>query len=77
MLYAGFGDGGGGGDPDENAQNLGRMLGKMIRIDPRADGGYSIPATTRSAAARARARRSTPTGCATPTASRSTAAAAT
>src|SRR5918992_4820058 len=22
MLYAGFGDGGGGGDPDENAQNL-------------------------------------------------------
>ena len=45
MLYAGFGDGGGGGDPDENAQNLGRMLGKMIRIDPRPDGGYSIPAS--------------------------------
>jgi glucose/arabinose dehydrogenase len=44
MLYAGFGDGGAGGDPDENAQNLGRMLGKMIRIRPRADGGYSIPA---------------------------------
>ena len=44
MLYAGFGDGGGGGDPDENAQNLSRILGKMIRIDPRADGGYSIPA---------------------------------
>jgi glucose/arabinose dehydrogenase len=43
MLYAGFGDGGGGGDPDENAQNLGRMLGKLIRIDPRAVGGYSIP----------------------------------
>jgi glucose/arabinose dehydrogenase len=43
MLYAGFGDGGGGGDPDENAQNLGRMLGKMIRIDPRPEGGYSIP----------------------------------
>jgi glucose/arabinose dehydrogenase len=43
MLYAGFGDGGGGGDPDENAQNLGRMLAKMIRIDPRPDGGYSIP----------------------------------
>ena len=44
MLYAGFGDGGGGGDPDENAQNLSRILGKMIRIDPRPGGGYSIPA---------------------------------
>src|SRR5215216_984047 len=43
MLYAGFGDGGAGGDPDENAQNLGRMLGKMIRIDPNPNGGYSIP----------------------------------
>jgi glucose/arabinose dehydrogenase len=43
MLYAGFGDGGAGGDPDENAQNLGRMLGKLIRIDPRPGGGYSIP----------------------------------
>ena len=45
MLYAGFGDGGGGGDPDENAQNLGRILGKLIRIDPRPDGGYDIPAS--------------------------------
>jgi glucose/arabinose dehydrogenase len=44
MLYAGFGDGGAGGDPDENAQNLGRMLGKMIRIDPKPNGGYAIPA---------------------------------
>ena len=43
MLYAGFGDGGAGGDPDENAQNLGRLLGKMIRISPRPGGGYSIP----------------------------------
>ena len=43
-LYAGFGDGGSGGDPDENAQNLGRLLGKMIRIDPRPGGGYSVPA---------------------------------
>ena len=43
MLYAGFGDGGGGGDPDENAQNLSRILGKIIRIDPRAEGGYSMP----------------------------------
>jgi glucose/arabinose dehydrogenase len=43
-LYAAFGDGGGGGDPDRNAQNLGRILGKMIRIEPRPGGGYSIPA---------------------------------
>jgi glucose/arabinose dehydrogenase len=42
-LYAGFGDGGGGGDPDENAQNLSRMLGKLIRIEPKAGGSYSIP----------------------------------
>ena len=71
MLYAGFGDGGGGGDPDENAQNLSRMLGKMIRIDPRPNGGYSVPATTRSAAARAPGRRYTPTAYETRTASRS------
>jgi glucose/arabinose dehydrogenase len=45
MLYAGFGDGGSGGDPDENAQNLGRVLGKLIRIDPRPNGGYSVPAS--------------------------------
>jgi len=45
MLYAGFGDGGGGGDPDENAQNLNRILGKLIRIDPRPGGGYDIPSS--------------------------------
>jgi glucose/arabinose dehydrogenase len=43
-LYAAFGDGGGGGDPDQNAQNLSRILGKMIRIEPRPEGGYSVPA---------------------------------
>jgi glucose/arabinose dehydrogenase len=43
-LFAGFGDGGAGGDPDENAQKLSRMLGKMIRIRPNPNGGYSIPA---------------------------------
>jgi glucose/arabinose dehydrogenase len=42
-LYAGFGDGGGGGDPDENGQNLGRMLAKLIRIHPKPNGGYTIP----------------------------------
>ncbi|MDQ5832579.1 MAG: PQQ-dependent sugar dehydrogenase [Actinomycetota bacterium] len=44
FLYAGFGDGGGGGDPDENAQDLGESLGKLVRIDPRPDGGYNVPA---------------------------------
>jgi glucose/arabinose dehydrogenase len=43
-LFAAFGDGGSGGDPDENAQNLSRPLGKMIRIRPGANGGYSVPA---------------------------------
>jgi glucose/arabinose dehydrogenase len=43
-LYAAFGDGGGGGDPDRNAQNLSQILGKMIRIEPRPEGGYSVPA---------------------------------
>jgi glucose/arabinose dehydrogenase len=32
-LYIGTGDGGGGGDPSRNAQNLGSLLGKLLRID--------------------------------------------
>jgi len=45
MLYAAIGDGGGGGDPFNNAQNLGTLLGKLIRIDPRPTRGrrYRIP----------------------------------
>lgn len=42
-LYAGFGDGGGQGDPDGNGQDLSQLLGKLIRIDPRPNGGYDIP----------------------------------
>ena len=47
-LYIGTGDGGGAGDrhgPHGNAQNLGSLLGKILRIDPRPSGGrpYSIP----------------------------------
>jgi glucose/arabinose dehydrogenase len=44
-LYIGMGDGGSGGDPLGNGQNLQTLLGKMLRIDPRpADGGaYRIP----------------------------------
>jgi glucose/arabinose dehydrogenase len=43
MLYAGFGDGGGGGDPDDNAQDLSTLLGKIVRIDPKPNGGYRVP----------------------------------
>ena len=50
LLYAAVGDGGGGGDPDNNAQNTGVLLGKMLRIDPRSDAfpadplrDYAIP----------------------------------
>ncbi len=32
-LYIGTGDGGGGGDPQNNAQSPGTLLGKMLRID--------------------------------------------
>jgi glucose/arabinose dehydrogenase len=32
-LYIGMGDGGAGGDPDNRAQNLDSLLGKMLRID--------------------------------------------
>lgn len=35
LLYVGTGDGGGVGDPERNAQDLGSPLGKLLRIDPR------------------------------------------
>jgi glucose/arabinose dehydrogenase len=46
LLYLGTGDGGSGGDPPNNAQNKESLLGKLLRIDPRASDGapYSIPA---------------------------------
>jgi glucose/arabinose dehydrogenase len=45
MLYVGLGDGGGVGDPGGNAQDLGTLLGKVLRIDPgpRRARGYRIP----------------------------------
>ncbi|MCF8240368.1 MAG: PQQ-dependent sugar dehydrogenase [Melioribacteraceae bacterium] len=45
-LYVSFGDGGSGGDPQNYAQNLAYLLGKMIRIDVdnNSEGmKYSIP----------------------------------
>jgi glucose/arabinose dehydrogenase len=41
-LYIGTGDGGGGGDPFDNAQNPGVLLGKLLRIDVE---GTSTPST--------------------------------
>jgi glucose/arabinose dehydrogenase len=47
LLYFGTGDGGSGGDPPNNAQTKDVLLGKLLRIDPRAAGGrpYSVPAS--------------------------------
>jgi len=48
FLYIGLGDGGSGGDPLCNGQNINVLLGKMLRIDvdsPHAPGlNYAIPA---------------------------------
>jgi glucose/arabinose dehydrogenase len=51
MLIIGLGDGGSGGDPDDRAQNLADLLGKLLRIDPHPAGGkpYGIPPDNRFA----------------------------
>lgn len=45
LLYVGLGDGGFRADPQGNGQRLDTLLGKMLRIDPRARGqaAYGIP----------------------------------
>lgn len=45
-LYIASGDGGSGGDPDRNAQNINSLLGKILRIDvdnPSNGENYGIP----------------------------------
>src|SRR2546428_7304107 len=42
-LYIGLGDEGGAGDPQNNAQNLGRLFGKVLRIDVNGSLPYAIP----------------------------------
>lgn len=51
-LYAAFGDGGAGNDPENNGQDLSTHLGKMLRIDVNGDDypsddsrNYAVPAT--------------------------------
>ena len=43
-LYISLGDGGSGGDPGNRSQDLGTLLGKMLRIDVNAASGYAVPA---------------------------------
>ncbi|MDQ3978156.1 MAG: PQQ-dependent sugar dehydrogenase [Actinomycetota bacterium] len=44
-FYISLGDGGSGNDPNNRAQNLGDLLGKILRIDPQASGSspYTVP----------------------------------
>jgi Glucose / Sorbosone dehydrogenase len=46
LLYISTGDGGGENDAHENAQNVSRPLGKLLRIDPNPSGllPYTVPA---------------------------------
>ncbi len=46
LLYIGVGDGGSGGDPERHALDLSSRLGKILRIDPLADGDepFTVPA---------------------------------
>jgi glucose/arabinose dehydrogenase len=42
-LYLSLGDGGGGSDPQETAQDRSRLLGKVLRLDVSGESGYAIP----------------------------------
>ncbi|NIR13817.1 MAG: PQQ-dependent sugar dehydrogenase, partial [Desulfobacterales bacterium] len=43
-LYISIGDGGSGGDPQNNGQNLGNLLGKILRIDVDSGFPFAVPA---------------------------------
>lgn len=43
FLYIGMGDGGSGGDPENRAQDLSSMLGKLLRIDIDHGTPYTVP----------------------------------
>ena len=43
FLYLGLGDGGSGGDPQNNGQNLGSPLGKILRFDVSGDDAKPAP----------------------------------
>ena len=75
LLYIGTGDGGVRRRPENRAQNLNSLLGKILRIDPRRPGSSAVPLPAQPVRRAAPgATRSTRTGCATLGASRSTAA---
>jgi glucose/arabinose dehydrogenase len=44
MFYVGLGDGGSGGDPQNRAQNLDSLLGKLLRLNVSGAAPYDIPA---------------------------------
>ena len=44
LLYVGFGDGGGSGDPNENGQNTMNIHSAIVRIDVDGSSPYEIPA---------------------------------
>jgi len=43
FLYAGTGDGGPQEDPENDAQSKTSLLGKLLRIEPKASGGHAVP----------------------------------
>jgi glucose/arabinose dehydrogenase len=44
LLYAGFGDGGGAGDPQQNGQDTSNVLATIVRVDVDGEAPYAIPA---------------------------------